>query len=102
MVEFRKITGTPTQTLFLPLWIARGGGIVLGSCRPGCWSRSRCASCFLLPPRLQLVLQSLHKTAGSPTSGWSPIDLAVDIDFLTVARPVTNYEQFAAPGSASP
>lgn len=87
----------PLKRYSLPLWIARGGGIVLGILFA--WLLVEIALrllFFSLPPRLQLVLQSLHKTPFSderlvPDPIWQS-----DIDFLTIARPVTNYEQFGS------
>ena len=51
---------------------------------------------FALPPRLQLVLGPVRVTPFSergllPDPVWQP-----DIDYLTIARPVTNYEQFGS------
>ena len=49
---------------------------------------------FALPPRLQLVLEPVRVTPFSarrllPDPIWQP-----DIDYLTIARPVTDFEQF--------
>ncbi|MBN1966946.1 MAG: hypothetical protein JW910_20000 [Anaerolineae bacterium] len=49
---------------------------------------------FSLPPRLQLVLDGVYVTPFSdtrlmPDPIWQP-----DIDYLTITRPVQNYEQF--------
>lgn len=51
---------------------------------------------FALPPRLQLVLEPVRVTPFSergllPDPIWQP-----DIDYLTIARPVTDYEQFGS------
>jgi len=51
---------------------------------------------FSLPPRLQLVLDQVRVTPFTdkklmPDPIWQP-----DIDFLTIARPVQNYEQFGS------
>ncbi len=51
---------------------------------------------FGLPPRLQLVLQPVRLTPFSerrllPDPLWQP-----DIDYLTIARPVTDFEQFGS------
>jgi hypothetical protein len=79
------------------LRIARGGSGVLGILFA--WLLVEIAlrvAFFSLPPRLQLVLQSLHKTPFSderlvPDPIWQS-----DIDYLTIARPVTNYEQIGS------
>jgi len=51
---------------------------------------------FSLPPRLQLVLEHVRKTPFSdarllPDPIWQP-----DTDYLMIARPVQNYEQFGS------
>lgn len=51
---------------------------------------------FYLPPRLQLVLERVHITPFSeqwlmPDPIWHS-----DIDYLTIARPVTNFEQYGS------
>ena len=51
---------------------------------------------FALPPRLQLVLEEVRVTPFTerrllPDPIWQP-----DIDYLTIARPVTDFEQFGS------
>jgi hypothetical protein len=51
---------------------------------------------FSLPPRLQLILDEVRVTPFTdrklmPDPIWQP-----DIDYLTITRPVTNYEQFGS------
>jgi hypothetical protein len=51
---------------------------------------------FSLPPRLQLVLDTVHVTPLTdktlmPAPIWQP-----DVDYMTIARPVRNYEQFGS------
>lgn len=51
---------------------------------------------FSLPPRLQLVLSHVHTTPFSDSRLMPDPIWQSDIDFLTIARPVQNYEQYGS------
>jgi len=78
-------------------WIGRLAGIIFGLALA--WLLAEVllrALFFALPPRLQLVLAPVHVTPFSerrllPGPIWQP-----DIDYLTIARPVTDFEQFGS------
>lgn len=79
------------------LWLGRLFGIVFGVALA--WLLAEVllrVLFFALPPRLQLVLEPVRVTPFSergllPDPIWQP-----DIDYLTIARPVTDYEQFGS------
>jgi len=79
------------------LWLGRLFGIAFGVALA--WLLAEVllrALFFALPPRLQLVLGPVRVTPFSersllPDPIWQP-----DIDYLTIARPVTDYEQFGS------
>jgi hypothetical protein len=90
-------TGTPLKSRPARVWIGRIGGVVFGIVFAWLLVEVLLRLFFFsLPPRLQLVLSHVHTTPFSdsrlmPDPIWQP-----DIDFLTIARPVQNYEQYGS------
>ena len=88
---------SPTPVSPARLWLGRLFGIAFGIALA--WLLAEVllrVLFFALPPRLQLVLEPVRVTPFSergllPDPIWQP-----DIDYLTIARPVTDYEQFGS------
>jgi len=90
-------SSTPSDRSRARTWAGRLLGIIFGLALA--WLLAEIllrALFFALPPRLQLVLQPVRVTPFSerrllPDPIWQP-----DIDYLTIARPVTDSEQFGS------
>jgi hypothetical protein len=88
---------TAPQRSALKTWAGRLGGIVFGVLLA--WLLAEVllrVFFFSLPPKLQLVLNSVHKTPFTdarllPDPIWQP-----DTKYLTITRPVTDQEQFGS------
>lgn len=82
----------------LTVWLGRLGAIAFGVMMA--WLVLEVvlrALFFSLPPRMQIILRDVRITPFTddklmPDPIWQP-----DIDYLTIARPVTQYEQYGSP-----
>jgi hypothetical protein len=79
------------------VWVGRLGGVVFGVLMAWLMAEVLLRLFFFsLPPRLQLVLNHVHKTPFTeskllPDPIWQP-----DSEYLTITRPVTNHETFGS------